>query len=150
MLTTFELTVSRRHATAHLEVGNSSPASSHRRLGAVALTMVAPAVVLLAGAGLTSVVGHAGSDLSSCVAFVPPVVVAILLACPLIAMVLLAAARLRFGVERREGAWHGRIRLELANGELAAAILGLSLIAVFVGHLFADGYACLNGVRRAC
>ena len=112
--------------------------------------MVAPAVVLLAGAGLTSVVGHAGSDLSSCVAFVPPVVVAILLACPLIAMVLLAAARLRFGVERREGAWHGRIRLELANGELAAAILGLSLIAVFVGHLFADGYACLNGVRRAC
>jgi hypothetical protein len=150
MVTTFDLTVSGRHATAHLDVRSSPPAPSHRRLGAVALTLVAPAVVLLASAALTSVTGHAGFDLSSRVAVISPVAVAIVLALPMLAMVLLAAARLRVGVEHHEGAWHGRFRLELARGELAAAILRLSLIAVFVGHLFSNGYACLNGIRRAC
>jgi heme/copper-type cytochrome/quinol oxidase subunit 2 len=149
MLTTFDLTIGGRHAAAHLDIRNSSPATSHRHLGAVALTLVAPAVVLLVTAAVMSVRGQAGFELSSRVAVIRPVA-GIVLALPVLAMVLLAAVRLRVNVERHDGAWHGHMRLELARGELIAAILGLSLIAVFAGHLFADGYACLNGIRRAC
>jgi hypothetical protein len=150
MLTTFDVTVSGSHATAHLEIRRSPSAPSHRYLGAVLLTLIALPVVLLASAALSSVTGHAGFDLLTHVAVIPPVAVALVLVCPLIAVVVPAAVRLRVTVERSEGAWHGRIRVELTKGELAAAVLGLSLIAVFVGHLVADGYACLNGIRRAC
>jgi heme/copper-type cytochrome/quinol oxidase subunit 2 len=150
VLTTFDLTIGGRHATAHLDIRNSSPATSHRRLGAVALTLVAPAVALLVSTAVMSVSGQAGFELSNRVAVILPVAGVIVLALLVLAMVLLAAARLRVNVERHDGAWRGHIRLELARGELVAAVLGLSLIAVFVGHLLADGYACLNGVRRAC
>ena len=150
MVTTFDVTVSGSHATAHLDVRRSPGAPSHRYLGAVLLTLTAPSVVLLTSAALSSMTGHAGFDLLNRVAVIPRVAVALVLVCPLIAVVVLAAARLRVVVERSEGAWHGRIRVELTKGEIAAAVLGLSLIAVFGGHLFADGYACLNGVRRAC
>jgi heme/copper-type cytochrome/quinol oxidase subunit 2 len=146
----FDLTIGGRHATAHLDIRNSSPATSHRRLGAVALTLVAPAVALLVSAAVMSVSGQAGVELSNRVAAVLPVAGVSVLVLLVLAMVLLATARLRVKVERHDGAWHGHIRLELARGELVAAVLGLSLIAVFVAHLLADGYACLNGVRRAC
>jgi heme/copper-type cytochrome/quinol oxidase subunit 2 len=150
VLTTFDLTIGGRHATAHLDIRNSSPAISHRRLGSVALTLIAPAVALLVSTAVMSVSGQAGFELGNRVAVILPVAGVIVLALLVLAMVLLAAARLRVNVERHDGAWRGHIRLELARGELVAAVLGLSLIAVFVGHLLADGYACLNGVRRAC
>ena len=150
MLTTFDLTIGGRHATAHLDIRNSSPATSHRRLGVVALTLVAPAFGLLVSAAVMSVSGHAGFELSNRVAAVLPLAGVIVLALLVLAMVLLAVARLRVNIERDDEAWHGQIRLELARGELVAAVLGLSLIALFVGHLLADGYACLNGIRRAC
>ena len=142
--------ISGRHATAHLDIRKSSRATSHQRLGAVTLTLVAPAVALLVSAAIVSVSGQAGFELSKRVAAVLPVIGVGALALLVLAMVLLAIARLRVNVERHEGAWHGRVRLELARGELVAAVVGLSLIAVFVAHLFADGYACLNGIRRAC
>ena len=150
MLTTFDLTISGGHAAAHLDIRNSSPATSHRRLGAVALILVAPAVALLVSAAVISLSGQAGFEISDRVAPVLPVAGVIVLALLVLAMVLLAVARLRVNIERHDGAWHGHINVELAKGELVAAVLGLSLIAVFVGHLLADGYACLNGMRRAC
>ncbi len=149
-MTTFDLTIGGRHATAHLDIRSSSPATSHRHLGAVALTLVAPAVALLVSAAVMSVSGQAGFELGSRVPAVLSVAGIIVLALLVLAMVLLAVARLRVNIERHDGALHGHIRVELARGELVAAVLGLSLLAVFVGHLLADGYACLNGIRRAC
>jgi heme/copper-type cytochrome/quinol oxidase subunit 2 len=150
VLTTFDFTIGGRHATAHLDIRSSLPATSHRRLGAVALTLVAPAVALLVTAAVMTLSGQAGFELSKRMAAVLPVAGVIVLALLVLAMVLLAVARLRVNLERHDGAWHGHIRLELTRGELVAAVLGLSLIAIFVGHLLADGYACLNGMRRAC
>jgi hypothetical protein len=150
MLTAFDVTVSRSRASVHFDISRSNPSPSSRHLGVVALALIAPIFLLPASAALAIATGNAGFDLLSRFAVVPSIAVAILLVCPLIAMVLLAAARLRVKVQHDHGAWHGHVSLELAKGELAAAIVGLSLIAVFVAHLFADGYACLNGMRRAC
>jgi hypothetical protein len=150
MLTTFDLTVGSGHASVHLDVSRSTPQSTHRHVGLMALALVAPVCVLLASAAIASATGKADLDILTRIEVIPPVAVGVALVCPLLAMVLLAAARVRVIVERRDGAWHGRVSLHLARGELAAALVGLSLITLFVAHLFADGYACLNGIRRAC
>ena len=49
----------------------------------------------------------------------------IVLALLVLAMVLLAVARLRVNIERHDGAWHGHINVELARGELVAAVFGI-------------------------
>jgi len=73
VLTTFDLTISGGHAAAHLDIRNSSPATSHRRLGSVALILVAPAVALLVSAAVISLSGQAGFEISHRVAAVLPV-----------------------------------------------------------------------------
>jgi hypothetical protein len=56
----------------------------------------------------------------------------------------------RIGMRRRDGALEGLVALELAPLHLFVVATALAVGGLFVGHLAADSYACLNGVRSAC
>lgn len=56
----------------------------------------------------------------------------------------------RVGVRRRQGELEGLLALEFAPLHLVVVVVALGIGALFVGHLAADAYACLNGVRSAC
>jgi hypothetical protein len=148
MLTTLDLSVGGGHASAHLDISRSAPFRS-RRLSLVALILVAPIALLLARAALASIGVH-GFDLIQFPTLVRQWGTAALIGCPVVALALLAVAGLRISVDHTDGRWHARVTLQLARLGMVAAVLGLLVLVVFVGHLVADGYACLNGVRRAC
>ena len=56
----------------------------------------------------------------------------------------------RVGVKHEEGGLEGLVALEFAPLHLIVVATALFIGALFVGHLAADSYACLNGVRSAC
>ena len=56
----------------------------------------------------------------------------------------------RIGLRGEHGQLEGLIALEFAPLHLAVVALALMIGVLFVGHLAADSYACLNGVRSAC
>jgi hypothetical protein len=56
----------------------------------------------------------------------------------------------RLGVRRRQGELDGMLALEFAPLQLAVVVAAVVIGGLFVGHLAADSYACLNGVRSAC
>ena len=56
----------------------------------------------------------------------------------------------RIGLRREHGQLEGLLALELAPLHLAVVAVALVIGALFVGHLAADSYACLNGVQSAC
>lgn len=56
----------------------------------------------------------------------------------------------RVGLRRAPGALEGLLALEFAPLHLAVVVVALVMGGLFVGHLAADSYACLNGIRSAC
>jgi len=56
----------------------------------------------------------------------------------------------RLGLKRRDGGLEGLVALEFAPLHLIVVLTALAVGGLFVGHLAADSYACLNGVRSAC
>ena len=56
----------------------------------------------------------------------------------------------RIGLRREHGQLEGLLALEFAPLHLAVVAVALVIGALFVGHLAADSYACLNGVQSAC
>ena len=56
----------------------------------------------------------------------------------------------RLGVRREPGGLDGLLAVEFAPLHLAVLAAAVAIGAVFAGHLAADSYACLNGVRSAC
>lgn len=56
----------------------------------------------------------------------------------------------RIGLRREPGEIEGLLALEFAPLHLVVVAVALVIGALFVGHLAADSYACLNGVRSAC
>jgi hypothetical protein len=149
MLTTLDLSVGGGHASAHLDISRADQATSSRRLSVVALALVMPVALLLGSAALAGI-GVPGFDLSQSPRFVRQWGIVALLASPVVALALLALAGLRMSVEHTDGRWHGRVSLQLAAWGMVAAVLGFLVLAVFVSHLAADGFACANGVRSAC
>jgi heme/copper-type cytochrome/quinol oxidase subunit 2 len=149
MLTTLDLSAGGGHASAHLDISRSAPATSSHRLGLVALALVMPVVLLLGSAALAGI-GVPGFDLSQYPRFVRQAGIVALIAIPVVALALLALAGLRMSVDHSDGRWHGRVSLQLAAWGMVAALLGFLVLAVFVGHLAADGFACATGVRSAC
>src|ERR1700730_972174 len=117
MLTTLDLTIGRDHSAVHLEIRRSKPVPSHPYLGAVTVILIAPMIILFASAAVASATGNSQFDLPSRIAVVPPLAIATVLICPLLAIVLLAVARVRVGVTRGEGGWHGRVSLQLTKSE---------------------------------
>ena len=56
----------------------------------------------------------------------------------------------RVGLKRRDGALEGLVALEFAPLNLIVVVAAVIVGGLFLGHLAADSYACLNGVRSAC
>ena len=56
----------------------------------------------------------------------------------------------RFGVKQSAGGLEGLVALEFAPLHLIVVAMALLVGGLFLGHLAADSYACLNGVRSAC
>lgn len=56
----------------------------------------------------------------------------------------------RAGMRRTQGALEGLVALEFAPLHLIVVFTALVVGGLFVGHLAADSYACLNGVHSAC
>lgn len=56
----------------------------------------------------------------------------------------------RVGVRRRHGELEGLLALEFAPLHLIVIAVALVIGGLFVGHLAADSYACMNGIRTAC
>jgi hypothetical protein len=54
------------------------------------------------------------------------------------------------GLHRQAGRLEGLLALEVAPLHLLVVFAALLLGGLFVAHLAADSYACLNGVRSAC
>ena len=151
MITTnFDLAVGGGHASAHLELNRSPHEPSRRALGVVSLVLLLPVLALLASAALASATGNPSLSISRSSLLPERLGLGLVLILPLTALALLVAARVRVSMGRHEGAWRARVRVQLAPVELAAALIGIFLLAFFVGHLLADGYACVNGIRKAC
>jgi len=56
----------------------------------------------------------------------------------------------RIGLHRGAGEVEGVVALELAPLQLFVVLVALIAGGLFAGHLAADSYACLTGVRSAC
>lgn len=57
---------------------------------------------------------------------------------------------LRVGARRHPGGLEGLLALEFAPLHLIVVAVAAVVAGLFVGHVAADSYACLNGVRTAC
>jgi len=69
---------------------------------------------------------------------------------PPLALVILAAARLRIRILRRDQRWVMSMVARLERWEVAVGLVALLVAGLFFGHLIADGLACARGVSRAC
>ncbi|HEX9363362.1 MAG TPA: hypothetical protein VGA47_06235 [Candidatus Dormibacteraeota bacterium] len=56
----------------------------------------------------------------------------------------------RVGWRRHAGALEGLVALEVAPLHLLVVLVAVLVGGLFVAHLAADSYACLNGVKSAC
>jgi hypothetical protein len=56
----------------------------------------------------------------------------------------------QLGLRRKPDQVEGLVALEFAPVQLAVVAIALAAGLLFAGHLAADSYACLNGVRSAC
>ena len=114
------------------------------------LVLIAPFIALV-GAGLLRSLGYgaaygwiAGSSIAILAA-----TVSLFIGIPVaVAMNLWRITHL--GMRRETGGIEGLVALELAPLHLAVVGLAVVIGAMFVGHLAADSYACVNGVRSAC
>ena len=68
----------------------------------------------------------------------------------LLALGILLAARLRLAASHSDGSWRLAVTLRLTTVETVALAIAAGLIALFIVHLFADGFACARGVKSAC
>jgi hypothetical protein len=118
--------------------------------GLVGLVCIAPFVVLL-GATLLHGVGISApyESLSTSSSAILAATLSLFIGIPIaIAINLWRIGRI--GMRRTEGALEGLIAIEFAPLHLIVLVTALLVGGLFVGHLAADSYACLNGVHSAC
>ena len=151
MLTQLRLSLGGGRAALHLDVGRAAGPSSHRRLGQLTLLLVLPIVLVLGAQALGLLSGWYSLDTLMHAPGPPWVDVlggAALSA--LIAMVVLIAVRLRVVAARADGSWTVSVTLRLTALEALALAIAVGLVGLFIAHLFADGLACVRGVKSAC
>jgi hypothetical protein len=139
----------RRAAQGWAAAGRSKPARPW--LGIAGLVLIAPFVVLIGAAvarQFTGLVGPYELIATSPVA-ITVATVSLFLGLP-VAFALNVWPVTRLGLRRYTGRLEGLLALEIAPLQLAVVVIAVILAALFLGHLAADSYACLNGVRSAC
>ena len=118
--------------------------------GLLGLVLIAPFVVLLAASVLHNLGFSAPyAWISGSTVAILAGTVSLFVGIPVaIAMNLWRITRV--GWRRHGGSLDGLIALEVAPLHLAVVVVGLVVGGVFVAHLAADSYACMNGVHSAC
>ncbi len=118
--------------------------------GLVGLVLIAPFVLLLTATVLHNIGLNAPySWLSGSTIAILAGTVSLFIGIP-VAIAMNAWRITRLGLRRQAGALDGLIALEVAPLHLAVVVIGLLVGGLFVAHLAADSYACMNGVRSAC
>lgn len=129
-----------------------SRAGGHARTwsGLVGLVLIAPFVLLLTASVLHNLGFSAPySWFSASTVAILAGTISLFIGIPVaIAMNLWRITRL--GLRRHGRELDGLIALEVAPLHLAVVVVGLVVGGLFVAHLAADSYACMNGVRSAC
>ena len=118
--------------------------------GLVGLVLIAPFTLLLTATVLHNIGLNAPySWLSGSTIAILAGTVSLFIGIP-VAIAMNAWRITRLGLRRQGGALDGLIALEVAPLHLAVVVIGLLVGGLFVAHLVADSYACMNGVRSAC
>jgi hypothetical protein len=151
MLTTLEFSFGSGHAGARLDVSRERPPSAGRRLGVVTLLLVMPILLLIVGQAVGSITGWYSLDHVMNSAGAPWVtILAVATLSALVALGILLAARLRLAASHVDSSWRLAVTLRLTAVETLALGIAAGLLALFVVHLLADGFACARGVTSAC
>jgi hypothetical protein len=151
MLTTLEFSLGSGHAAARLDMSRERPPSAGRRLGVVTLLLVMPILLVIGCQAVGAITGWYSLDRAMNSPGEPWVtVLAAATLSALLALVVLLAARLRLAASHTDGSWRLAVTLRLTTVETVALVITAGLIALFVVHLLADGFACARGVRSAC
>jgi hypothetical protein len=119
-------------------------------IGALGLLLIAPIVLLFVAGGLRLA---GSSTVYEWIASSPVAILAasisLFIGLP-IAFVLNAWPIARVGLRHRAGQLEGLVGLEFAPLHLIVVVIAVLVGGLFVGHLAADTYACMNGVHSAC
>jgi hypothetical protein len=153
MIAGLELAVSRGHAAARIALDRTpddAPRVSRRLAVAVAVLTVPFVMALIVNAIGEYTHVYSPATLLPWLLGNGPGAGRLIALGPLVALIVVAAARLRFRVSRQTGRWTGSASARLDGWEIAIAGIALAVMAIFVGHLAADAFACDAGVTRAC
>ncbi len=125
-------------------------ASTRSWTAVVGLVLLLPFVALvvatlLHGAGVTAPLDWIGSSPYAIVS----ASVSLFVGIP-VALVVNLWRIVRLGVRREPGGLEGLVAVEFAPLHLIVVMAAAAVAVLFVGHLAADSYACLNGVHSAC
>ena len=119
-------------------------------IGVLGVILVAPFALLVAAAALRTVGLSQPFDwIGSSPVAIMAGTISLVVGLP-IAFVLNVWPITRAGLHRHAGELEGLPALELAPLHLAVVVVAVVFGGLFVGHLAADAYACLNGVHSAC
>ena len=119
-------------------------------IGVLGVILVAPFAVLLTAAALhTAGVSQPFEWIGSSPVAIMAGTISLVIGLP-VAFVLNVWPITRAGLRRHAGELEGLVALELAPLHLTVVVLAVVFGGLFVGHLAADAYACLNGVHSAC
>lgn len=151
MLTTLALSVGNGRVGAHLDVSRAAVRRAGLRLGVLAIALVLPIVLILGVQATGAITGLYRLDALMHAPGAPWVdVLSAASLSALLALAIVVVARLRISFGHRDGTWRASVTLDLSVLEALALGAGVVLVALFAVHLLADGFACANGVTRAC
>lgn len=151
MLTQLHLSFGAGRAGIHCDVARDRDHPGSRRLGLLAFLLTLPIVLLLGAQVIGSISGRYSLDRLMNAPGQPWLaVLSAATLSTLLALALLAAARLRMAAARADGTWTLAVSMRVTILEATVLAIGLALVLLFVAHLFADDLACARGVREAC
>lgn len=118
--------------------------------GIFGLVLVAPFALLFA-AGALHFLGVSGPYewIASNATAILAATISLVVGLP-VAFVLNVWPITRLGIRRNAGGLEGLVALEFAPLHLVVVVVAVIVGGLFVGHLGADAYACMNGVHSAC
>lgn len=151
MLAQLTISLGGGHATINLDVSRGDGPRAGRRVGALALLLAAPMILLLGAQALGVVTGRYSLDRLLNAPGGPWVYLLTAgTAAVILSLLVVLVCRLRLAVNGGDGARALTVTLGLTILEGVAVLLAGGFVALFAVHLVADGLACARGVAQAC
>lgn len=118
--------------------------------GIVGLLCITPFIAFIVATALRGVGLSQGYDwLSTSSAAILAATISVFVGIP-VAIAINLWRITRVGLRRASGALEGLVAVEYAPLHLVVVVAALFFGALFVGHLAADSFACIRGVKTAC